>query len=186
MSNPYRKTTLTKQEIEKQFAQTLRQAKEILAQAVEAPEGKELVKHAMTSHLQTRGVPDLEQSLESVSLIIQTGNKSRELELLIHEKNLERVKAGEDPVPFRVPVSAACHLSAVRFHSKLLGEHKQATDHAVIDTAEAVYEFFDDLKRKVEAQNRTDAVTPSAAPQPVPAKEEKKAPNATPNQAAAA
>ena len=162
MSNPYRveqppkpsKEELVRQR-EEARQRDLAAAREVLSSFHEGEPGHAFTQKAMEACLQSLGVPELEREIHSLNLIIESGDQSRQLEQLLTAKNLERLKKGEEPLPCRVPVSAATHLRAIREREVRRKQVKELTEKAIIDVADYVMTTMSQIRKEAEQSSPT-------------------------------
>jgi hypothetical protein len=159
MSNPYRAEQTSKEELARQreemHQRRLADAREVLGSFAQGEPGHEFAKKSMEACLGSLHVPELEREIHSLDLIIKSGDQSRELEQLITAKNLELLKKGEEPLPCRVPVSAATHLRAIREREVRRKQIKELTEKALIDVADYVMDTMKQIKKDAQQTGHT-------------------------------
>jgi len=169
MSNAYRAIAQSKAEIEAErkdaYQRRLAQAREVLADFDDDEPGAKFARACLEARGKSLGIPELERDIRSLDLLIKSGDQSREMEHILNEKNLERLKKGEELVAFRVPVSAACHLAAIRERDRKQEQMRAAQEQTTIDAAEYVMQTY----RKIAAEAKaapTAGTQASAKPAP--------------------
>ena len=182
MSNAYRAPALNKAEIEAErkdaHLRRLAQAHEVLADFENDEPGAKFARACLEARGKSLGIPELERDIRSLDLLIKSGDQSREMEHILNEKNLERLKKGEEPVAFRVPVSAPCHLAAIRDRDRKQEQLRAAQERTTIDAAEYVMKTINQIAKDAKGAP-TPATNAAAKPAPVQAGERPVTPSVT-------
>ena len=139
MSNAeYRKTDrpLSAKELRRTQVQAARKVIEEIACISEMH--AEMVQKMIGLRFETLGGSLVEADMKSLQLIIKSGNLSRDLEVLLQERALARLKDNLPPEenPARIPVSAGTHRGAIRDHQKLLEKRAEILDQCSLDVAD--------------------------------------------------
>ena len=148
-----------------------------------SPMHAEMVQKMVSLRFETLGGSIVESDMKSLDLIIKSGNLSREIEVIVQERALVRLKNKMPPEenPARILVSACTHRGAIRDRQKLLEKRQAIIDQGSIDVADELTKMGQEIANTPDPEP-TETAT-QAAPKP-PAPQVKQA-NAPPKNAAA-